>query len=146
MELYSFLIFFIYNEHLNSRKKIPWEKLVGGFLITETARVVRKINNKNYREAILSVKTVIPEFLYKLYDQNFEIRRNKKIDVEDFEKSIEFIVNYKIIPFDRQELEKILKKINIEKCNPNDLENIANGNYKILYNFSVKILMELTET
>jgi len=134
------------NEHLNSRKKIPWEKLVGGFLISETARVGTKINNKNYREAILSVKTVIPEFMYKLYDQNFEIRRNKKIDVEDFEKSIKFIINSKIIPFDRQELEKILKKINIEKCNSNDLENIAKENYKILYNFSVKILMELTET
>jgi len=133
------------NEHLNSRENIPWEKLVGGFLISETARVGRKINNKNYREAIMSVKSIIPEFLYKLYDQNFEIRRNQKIDVEDLEKSIEFIINSKIIPFDRQELKKILKKINIEKYNPNDLENIANENYKILYNFSIKILMELTE-
>ncbi|GAG94997.1 unnamed protein product, partial [marine sediment metagenome] len=121
------------------------EKIVGGFLIPETARVGTKINNKNYREAILSVKTIIPEFLYKLYNRDFKIRSNKNIAIEDFEKSIEFIINSKIIPFDRQELEKILKKINVEKYNPNDLENIANENYKILYNFSAKILMELTE-
>jgi len=133
----------INNKHQNSREKIPWEKLVGGFLIPEMVRFGRKIDNKNYNEAIISVKTIIPEFLYKLYDQNFEIRRNKKIDVEDFEKSIEFIINSKIIPFDRQKLKKILKSINITQCRPNELKVVAKRLHKILYNFCQKVLIEL---
>ncbi|GAH79888.1 unnamed protein product, partial [marine sediment metagenome] len=107
----------------------------------DTARVGTKIKYKNYKEAIVSVKTIIPEFLYKLYSQNFKIRSNKKIMVEDLEKSIDFLVNSKIIPFTRQELYIILENINITQCRPNELKEVANKLYRILYNFSQKILV-----
>ncbi|GAH63534.1 unnamed protein product, partial [marine sediment metagenome] len=76
-----------------------------------------------------------------LYSQNFKIRSNKKIMVEDLEKSIDFLVNSKIIPFTRQELYIILENINITQCRPNELKEVANKLYRILYNFSQKILV-----
>ncbi len=128
---------------LTPKGNISWPKLVGGFLISETARVRRKINNKNYKEAIMSVKSIIPEFLYKLYNPNFKIRENKRILKEDLERSIEYIVNSRVIPFSHEELYEILNEINIKECKVNELEHVAEKVYNILYNFSQKILIEL---
>ncbi len=132
------------NEKDNKSRRVLG-KLIGAFLINETIRAGNILNRNKYKDTILKVRDILSKFLYKLYKTEFNENSNIKISSDILVKAVDYLIESNVIPFDRQELYDILKKITIKEVKKGELEDVARENYDILYNFTQKIIIDIAD-
>ncbi len=92
-------------------------------------------------EAIDISKRFIPEFLVNLYKKSFDYSVSEKISRTDLKDSIEYLTRNKLFPFNKAELEKMMKEFEaIDSSNVN-----LNDVYGKLWDFFFVITQALTK-
>ena len=121
--------------------------VASSFLIPETVFIWNKIENKDYRSALSSIKSVLNCFLFKLYQPEFRGSSNTKISERELETAIDYIVNSEILPYNRQDLYDIIKKVEVEDSNfDNDkLKRVSNKLYQVLYDLGQEVISKITK-
>jgi len=132
------------NEKVNKSKRVLG-KSIGAFLINGTIRAGNNLNRNQYKDTILKVRDILSRFLYKLYNTEFNENSKMKISSDILIKAADYLIESNVIPFERQELYNILKKIDIKELRKGELENVARENYDILYNFTQKIIIKIAD-
>lgn len=119
------------------------KNILSSYLIPEMILIDTKINSQRYKQAILSINKLIPNFLFKLYNNDYNVNGTSAILEKEIEDSVDYIVSSEIIPFDRQNLYNILNQIEVKNLNEMDLKQTAKEMYNTLYDFTQKTLKYL---
>jgi hypothetical protein len=120
-------------------------KETGSFLLYNLYKMNNFITNSHFKEALSIGKDFVVKFLINLYTKVFEHNTDTEITDKDILASVNYLADNKKIPFNKNEILKLLDQTQSSDKEEDNLELRAKDIYDLLSNFSLKIQRQLIE-